>query len=507
MFRTRLLSTAAIMAISAPAAFADISAEDVLEAWRSQFASLGQTLSIADQTRDGDTLVLRDMRLEMVDDAYHVVGLVPEVRLTEESGEVEVRFSDTATYASTYSMPVGATGELESVTATATVNMSSLVALVSGSPEAMDYTFSADEIGYRSDPVYAEDVLVSPEVDTVMTGIDGTANTSTANDRSTLRTEVAIKQVTVVSATDEAMDGNDFAMSIALNDIQATASSDAPATNAASGMAAMFGGDTNVDATYTIGRTEGSFEMDGSDGQFAVDFTSASSELTATIEGGLVDYNTTSIDNAMSVSGSSVPFPELVFSIGEMRAGVAMPMTPTDVPVDAGFRLALVDLALPDTIWGMLDPMGQLPHDPATVEIDVDAAVTSRVNFLDPQNIKSMEDSADVPGALHNVTLNRLFVSLAGAMLSGQGDVAVDPDSLVSGGMPSLDGTLSFRLDGANGLMERLVAMGLLPPEQVMGFKMMLGMFTVPVGNDQLTADIEFAPDGTITANGQPLPF
>jgi hypothetical protein len=53
--------------------------------------------------------------------------------------------------------------------------------------------------------------------------------------------------------------------------------------------------------------------------------------------------------------------------------------------------------------------------------------------------------------------------------------------------------------------MDNLVAMGLLPEEQVMGARMMLGLFTVPTGDDQLTTTIEVNAEGQILANGQRL--
>ena len=53
--------------------------------------------------------------------------------------------------------------------------------------------------------------------------------------------------------------------------------------------------------------------------------------------------------------------------------------------------------------------------------------------------------------------------------------------------------------------MDGLVGMGLLAEDQVMGYKMMLGMFTVPKGEDAVTSKLEFKEDGGIYANGQRL--
>jgi hypothetical protein len=55
-----------------------------------------------------------------------------------------------------------------------------------------------------------------------------------------------------------------------------------------------------------------------------------------------------------------------------------------------------------------------------------------------------------------------------------------------------------------NGLMGKLVQMGLLPQDQATMGQMMLGMFSVATGDDQLTSTIEVT-NGKILANGQPL--
>ena len=52
---------------------------------------------------------------------------------------------------------------------------------------------------------------------------------------------------------------------------------------------------------------------------------------------------------------------------------------------------------------------------------------------------------------------------------------------------------------------DKLVAMGLVPQEQMMGMRMMMAMFAKPAeGNpDQLNSEIEFREGGQIFANGQ----
>ena len=61
--------------------------------------------------------------------------------------------------------------------------------------------------------------------------------------------------------------------------------------------------------------------------------------------------------------------------------------------------------------------------------------------------------------------------------------------------------------DGGDELMDKLVTMGLVPEEQMMGMRMGLALFAKPAeGNpDQLTSEVEFREGGQIFANGQQI--
>lgn len=57
---------------------------------------------------------------------------------------------------------------------------------------------------------------------------------------------------------------------------------------------------------------------------------------------------------------------------------------------------------------------------------------------------------------------------------------------------------------GPNGLIDKLIAMGLLSQQDAMGARMMLGMFTVAGSEpDTMTSTIEVDADGHLLANGQ----
>ncbi|OIQ64787.1 hypothetical protein GALL_536590 [mine drainage metagenome] len=107
--------------------------------------------------------------------------------------------------------------------------------------------------------------------------------------------------------------------------------------------------------------------------------------------------------------------------------------------------------------------------------------------FLDV--VESLMEGARRPG-----------VAAVGADLSGTGAVTFDNTSAV----PVPSGSVDLKLVGGNGLIDKFIAMGLLPKDQAMGFRMMLAMFAKPgEGTDTLTSKIEFNKDGSILANGQ----
>ena len=71
--------------------------------------------------------------------------------------------------------------------------------------------------------------------------------------------------------------------------------------------------------------------------------------------------------------------------------------------------------------------------------------------------------------------------------------------------MPAPTGNINVTIKGVNALIDNLIAMGLLPDDQAMGARMMLGMFARPgAAPDELTSLIEFR-DGGLFANGQQL--
>ena len=102
-------------------------------------------------------------------------------------------------------------------------------------------------------------------------------------------------------------------------------------------------------------------------------------------------------------------------------------------------------------------------------------------------------------GILHTHSpLQRAFRDVS--ELTGDGDFTFNNEM----GIPVPAGVMNMMLTGGNGLLDTLVAMGLVPEEQAMGARMMMGLFARPGdGEDTLVSTIEVNEDGSVLANGQ----
>jgi hypothetical protein len=203
----------------------------------------------------------------------------------------------------------------------------------------------------------------------------------------------------------------------------------------------------------------------------------------------------------VAVTAEGMPFP-FEIAMAESGFNLAMPVSKSDEAQDFAFGLTLGSFTMSDMIWSMFDPAGQLPRDPATLVLDLAGKAKLLVDWMNPDAAAQM---GGAPGEVEALQLNTLVVDAAGAKLQGSGDVTFDGagPSMVPG-MGNPVGDVNLTLDGGNGLLDKLVAMGLLPQDQAMGARMMMGLFAVPgTEPDSLKSRIEFTQDGQILANGQ----
>jgi len=171
---------------------------------------------------------------------------------------------------------------------------------------------------------------------------------------------------------------------------------------------------------------------------------------------------------------------------GDATAGAdAAGDTTADGAADAG--QAATDGATEGTEAPADGDAGQAATDD-TAEMDADAATGT--------------DAPPMPFEPVEVTINRVSLDAVGAKVSANGALRA-PEG---GDISTPVGQISARLEGVNGLIDKLAAAGLVPQEQVQGFRMMLAMFAKPAdGADSLVSEIEFREGGQVFANGQQI--
>jgi Uncharacterized protein conserved in bacteria (DUF2125) len=190
-------------------------------------------------------------------------------------------------------------------------------------------------------------------------------------------------------------------------------------------------------------------------------------------------------------------------SFGEMALDLKFPISKTDAAVPFTFLMKLGEFSLPPEIWAMADPTGQLPQDPATLVIDT----TGMIRLLADFNATPAAGEVPPPPEVSAVSIKELRLKMVGAELTGSGDLTLDNTDLVTfAGTPAPTGVLNFTLTGGNGLLDKLAAMGVVPEDQLMGVRMMMGMFASPAadGSDTLNSVVEFKDKG-LFVNGQQL--
>ncbi|MEM6618262.1 MAG: hypothetical protein AAF631_03060, partial [Pseudomonadota bacterium] len=134
------------------------------------------------------------------------------------------------------------------------------------------------------------------------------------------------------------------------------------------------------------------------------------------------------------------------------------------------------------------------PREAANLNIDVTAMAKWLVDLAEAGN------SPVPPVQVDTVEITAIELDLAGASFTGTGAATIDNSQMP----PMPVGAVNLDLRGGLGLVDKLMAIGLLPAEQGQMVKMMSGVFAVPGGDgpDHLISKIEMQEGGAILANG-----
>ncbi len=485
-------SAAALALIAANPVLADVTPEDVWQSWQDVMATSGSTVTTGSVERDGDTLIVTDVKAAFDGDEGKGETTISEIRLRDRGdGTVEVILAEEASFTSASpgidgGKPFGASG---------TVKMPGLVGTVSGSPDDMAYVFDMPSVEAALTPIEdgkpAGKIMVLLSAATSSYHLSGPA-TAKLLDGSFGASSAALSF--------EGTEGeNSFSGTLNAADLAGTIKS-----NSAGMEEPEFSNALAKGFALDMGLSLGALNYD-----FDISDTAGPSKLVGGSQGGSFQLAVDASRMLLSGSGQAVeatfssaelPFPEVKLSYAESGFNLTMPLSKAEAAQDFALLYKVVDLQVSDEIWGLFDPTGVLPHDPATLVIDTAGQARLKSDLL------GTAEGTPPDAELLSLDIKDITARMAGAELTGKGAFTFDNTDLTTyGGAPAPTGTLDMMLTGGNALLDKLVSMGLVAEDQAMGARMMIAMFAkAGEGEDVLTSTLEFK-DKHFYANGQQL--
>ena len=512
-----LLLSSATLAFTATAAFADLSAQEVWMDWKAYIEGFGYSVKATEST-SGNRLTVSDLTLAIPlpdESATMTLDMAAMSFATGANGTVDIILPE--------AFPVGFTlvsGGKTEVAGTLQYDTTDLSIRVSGAPESITYTTTAKALDMRLSHLAIEGQptdLGTLSLD--MAGLTGVTHMKRGALREVAQSFALDRlgyTVDIQPPQSRSSAPERFKMTGALDALRFDGTGAYPEAADGAGAGADSTGAQDVSALLSSG-----FAFDGgfayTNGKSAVQITennettsaassSRSGRLNVAMSKAGLHYGGEALGLTSSLTHSQMPFP-LDVTADKSAFALTLPLTASEAAQDYGLTIELRNLATSDQLWSLLDPTAQLPRAPATLRLDLSGTAKLLVDLLDPDSMAALEAGAQSPGEIRSVSLNALELSAAGASLTGTGAFTIDnTDTQTFAGAPKPVGAVDLKLVGANSLIDKLVAMGLLPEDQAMGARMMMALFTLPSdAPDTLTSKIEVNDQGHVLANGQRL--
>lgn len=476
------------------AANADVTAQQVWDSWKSQMSMYPETaLTTTSEDMSGDTLTVTGLSVKTTSPEMSTEVAIDQMTF-EEQGDGSVRITMSESYPMTFTAQSGAV-------ITVDTTYSGLEMVVTGDDTELNYDVSVETAKLALRDVVDGDVTFTGDVTLMVSDMTGSYSTSeTETNNITYDVDIAsidlLVDVKVPGGKGEYVTGGGKIEGI---NMQATMA--LPLEMDAEHPENFFKDGFAMDGGYTVDGSSFIFDVNADGGQAAGAFSAGATTLAVEFNNDKVAYDTNSENIAFSITGSEIPFP-VEIALDKYNVGFEMPLGKADEPQDFRLSLGLVDLSINDIIWGMFDPASVLPRDPATIEIAVSGTATPLINVFDPDQTMLMNGVS--PVELNTLSIDKLNIAAVGATVTGDGAFTFDPSDMQSfAPLPRPEGEASVQINGLNALIDNLVAMGLIPEDQVMGPRMMLGMFARTTGDDQLETTVEVNDEGHLLVNGQ----
>ena len=381
-----------------------------------------------------------------------------------------------------------------------------LAMIVSGDPGNMTYEYSADSVTVSLASIEVDGEKMPEDVASAFVTLRNISGESTmvVSDMRSAKSSMKVGSLNFEAKANNPDGDESFAISGHSENLASTGNAMMPLMMDSTDIRVLLDAGTSVSGDFTFGAGGYNLKGNGDGSDFSAQGSSNGGMFKLALDSSNLLYEFSVNGVTMAITSSDLPFP-VSFDFAQYGFRMNMPTAKAMDTQDFSLALMLRDFKMADVLWSIFDPAGTLPRDPATVVVDISGKARVLLDIFDPEAEEAMVALGKPPAELHALTLNELLVSVAGADLSGTGDFTFDNNDLVTyDGMPVPAGTIALKLVGINGLIDKLVSMGLIGDSEVMGARMGMGMLTVPGdGEDTLISNIEMTADGQIIANGQ----
>lgn len=496
-------SSAVAVLLTTTSAFADLTAQDVWADWQGYMQSLGYTMDGVQET-SGDTLTVSDIVMDITignDEGTASLSMGTMSFTNNGDGTVSIGMAEEMPMVMNMTPKVG-----QPMSMKMTYTLQGMDMVASGVSDDLTYTYSADEVGFELNEfdIPGEDTgsdFMSMKM--VAADVSGVSTMKVGNIRDyqqTMNASSATYDMTFVVPESEGGGGGTFKGD--MDQLTFSGGGQLPLVMNSTDMAKMLAEGFSFDGgfEYTSGNTV--MDFDTPDGKVAGTTSSDGGLLSVAMGGNGLSYDVSQNNLSVEMQADSFPFP-VALDMAKSAFNLAMPLAVSDEEQDFAFGFTMGNFTMSDILWSLFDPTAVLPRDAATLSLDLTGKAKMLVDIFDP----NVANSSDAPGELNAINVNTLEVTAAGASLTGAGAFTFDNTDLVSfDGMPKPTGAMDLQLVGGNGLLNKLVEAGLLPQDQAMGARMMMGLFGVPgEAPDTLKSKIEVNDEGHVLANGQRL--
>lgn len=495
-------STAVIAILAGTGAFAEVTPEDVWQNWQDLSASYGQTVTATSAERDGDTLVVSGVTISQDKDGVAVSGSIDELNFTDNGdGSVDITMSDS--YPLLVVLP--ANEGAEPVDLKITLTQPDMVITASGSADALSYDFEAPTMVAKLEAINGVDASrVDATAEATLTNMTGSYLVEGDGEARNVTSDFAAESVKLVMSGSDDETKSDVNLTASIANLASNSTGTFLGAEAMADFAAALKAGFAVNGNISYGATSFDVAITEAGAPSKVSGTLGGGDISFAMDANRMQYGGAGKAVAVSITSPDIPFPELKMAYDEAAFNFLMPVAKTDAPSDFALLTKLVGLTVSDEVWGMFDPAGNLPRDPATVVIDTKGKVKLTTDLLDEAAMAAIGEAP--PGELHALDITELKASIAGAELTGSGALTFDNSDLTTfQGVPVPTGKVDLKLVGGSGLLDKIVAMGLMTQDDAMGFKMMVSMFANSAPDkDEMTSTLEFKDKG-FYANGQKL--